>query len=66
MKDSKGKGGTRDRMQAIFNKNTKLSNSVNDVEQAFKPVIRDMFALYEFYQQVCSNFPIPSASYLTS
>ncbi|KAK7683300.1 hypothetical protein QCA50_013562 [Cerrena zonata] len=52
MKDSKGKGGTRDRMQAIFNKNTKLSNSVNDVEQAFKPVIRDMFALYEFYQQM--------------
>lgn len=54
-KDSsrKTKGITRDRVQAIFNKRVKLSNTVNEADQAFKPVIRDMFALSEFYQQVC-------------
>ena len=50
-KTNKGKV-TKDRVQGIFNKGIRLQNGMNEVDQAFKPVIQQMFALHEFYQQV--------------
>lgn len=51
-KTNKGKGMAKERLQAFFNKGVKLQNGMNEVDQAFKPVIQQMFALHEFYQQV--------------
>ena len=51
-KTNKGRGLTKDRVQGIFNKGIRLQNGMNEVDQAFKPVIQQMFALHEFYQQV--------------